>query len=81
VLEKLISWVGFGLDFEEALNQPQPGLKIRHIKAGIRLVETLCQCGEEPAARLIEEVDAQTKLIDLYHKEYMALSIKLMILR
>lgn len=81
ILDKLITWVAFGLNFKEAFEQPQPGLKLRHIKAGIRLVESLSQCGEEITLRMIEEADAQNKLLNLYHEEYMALIIKLMILR
>lgn len=80
-INKLIKWVEIGLNFEEALSQPQPGYKLRHIKAGIRLVETMCQCGEDVTSKLMNAVNIQQKLIDLYHKDYMALSIKLMILR
>ncbi|KAL1128905.1 hypothetical protein AAG570_013439 [Ranatra chinensis] len=76
-----MDWVLFGLDFEEGLNQVQLGLKIRHIKAGIRLVEALANCGDEITQRMIAETDAQNKLIEMYHCDYMALSIKLMILR
>ncbi|XP_054285555.1 protein virilizer-like isoform X1 [Macrosteles quadrilineatus] len=81
VIDTVISWVDIGLDFEDALSQPQPGYKLRHIKAGIRLVEALCQCGEEVTERLMAKVNVHKKLIELFHQDYMALSIKLMILR
>lgn len=54
---------------------------MRHIKAGIRLVDALCHCGEAITEKLLDAQDIHFKLLDLYHKEYMALSIKLMILR
>lgn len=69
------------MDFEDALSQPQPGYKLRHIKVGIRLVEAMCNCGEGITEKLMEKVNIHQKLIELYHQEYMALSIKLMILR
>lgn len=80
VLLTLLDWVEIGLNFDYALSQPQPGYKIRHIKSGIRLVEAVCKVnGTELIVR--KDYDAQMKLIELYHKEYMALSIKLMILK
>ncbi|CAH0389348.1 unnamed protein product [Bemisia tabaci] len=81
IIETLISWVDTGLNFEDALTQPQPAFKIRHIKAGLRLAEVLCKCSEQITLDLIERISLHRKLIDLYHIEYMALSIKLMILR
>ncbi|XP_075224431.1 VIR_N domain-containing protein isoform X2 [Lycorma delicatula] len=81
VLDKLLAWVDIGLDFEAALSQPQPGYKVRHIKAGVRLVEAIAQCSEQLVDRLIKDNKVHKKLIDLFHKDYMALSIKLMILK
>lgn len=77
----MIDSVSFGLNFSEALAQPQPGLKIRHIKAGIRLVEALSNCGEEVCMKMLEQTNAQDLLLNIYHEEYMALVIKLMVLR
>jgi len=81
ILQTLFKWVEIGLDFGLALSQPQPGYKVRHIKAGVRLVEALCHCGEAVTEQLLDAQDIHSKLLDLYHKDYMALSIKLMILR
>ncbi|XP_063240539.1 protein virilizer isoform X2 [Bacillus rossius redtenbacheri] len=81
MLEVLLQWVGTGLDFDLALNQPQPGYKVRHIKAGVRLVEALCQCGESVVTQMIEKHSVQSRLLDVFRREHMALSIKLMILR
>jgi len=80
-LYTLFKWVEIGLDFDLALSQPQPGYKVRHIKAGVRLVDALCHCGEAITEQLLDAQDVHSKLLDLYHKDYMALSIKLMILR
>lgn len=41
----------------------------------------MCQCGEQVVVQLVFSEDIHTRLLDLYHKDYMALSIKLMILR
>ena len=81
VLSRLFSWVKIGLDLESALAQPQPGYKIRHIKAGIRLVEALCSCGKDVVARLLTAHPVHHLLLQLYQQDHMALSIKLMILR
>uniref|UniRef100_A0A146LN92 Protein virilizer n=3 Tax=Lygus hesperus TaxID=30085 RepID=A0A146LN92_LYGHE len=81
LMSKLIEWVSFGLDFEEAFTQPRPAMKLRHIKVGIKLVETISDCGEDYAKQMIETANAQAGLLSLFHKEYMALVIKLMILR
>lgn len=81
IIQTLLKWVEIGLDFSLALSQPQPGYKVRHIKAGVRLVEALCHCGEAVTEQLLDAQDIHSKLLDLYHKDYMALSIKLMILR
>lgn len=81
MVNKIISCIQIGTNFEDALSQPQPGYKLRHIKVGVRLVEAMCHCGEEVTKKLMKHVNIHQKLIDLYHQEYMALSIKLMILR
>lgn len=80
-MDTIISWVKIGLDFDNALNQPQPGYKLRHIKVGVRLVEVVCNFSEEVSEKLFDQINVHQKLIELFHKEYMALSIKLMILR
>lgn len=81
VVSSLLKWVSIGLDFSLALDQPQPGYKVRHIKAGVRLVEAMCQCGESMVKKLLKAQDIHSALLELYHRDYMALSIKLMILR
>lgn len=81
LLLKLANIVNVGLDFEKAYHQPKPVFKVRHMKAGIRLVETLCRCGEDITVELVKSTDLQHKLLDLYDRDYVALSVKLAILR
>ena len=70
------------LDFEAACSQPQPAFKIRHIKTGARLMELLA-----PFSVLFEHllnkenVDPFIVVLSLYHQNYMALSIKLLLLK
>lgn len=80
-MDKLVEWVAFGLSFDEAYKQPRPAMKLRHIKVGIKLVETICECGEEFTRKMIVGADCQSLLLSLFHCECMALVIKLMILR
>lgn len=77
----MTSLVNIGLDFDKAYNQPKPVFKVRHLKAGIRLSETLSRFGEEINLQLIKSINLQHKLLDLYDKEYIALSVKLAILK
>ncbi|GLV34007.1 virilizer [Carabus blaptoides fortunei] len=75
----LMDFVKLGLDFECALTQNQPGYKIRHIKCGVRLTESCC--GSADFVNLLLEHNIHIQLLTLFDKEYMALSIKLLILR
>lgn len=78
----LINCIKIGLDFDAAFNQLQAGYKIRHIKCGIRLAEYLC-CYSGFMRLLIKESDYNIfeVIFDLYSNNYMALSIKLMIVK
>ncbi|KAI8128820.1 Protein virilizer [Lucilia cuprina] len=70
------------LDFEAACCQPQPAFKIRHIKTGARLMELLAPSAEIFNYLLINEnFDPFKVVLTLYHQNYMALSIKLMLLK
>lgn len=44
-------------------------------------MEVVCNFSEEVTEKLFVQINVHQKLIELFHKEYMALSIKLMILR
>lgn len=80
--ETIITLVKIGLDFECAMLQSQPGYKIRHIKIGARLAELLGCCNELIGLLLFrDKFDIFSVLFDLYGQKYMALSIKLMIIK
>lgn len=84
VLNFTLNFCRVGLDYELALSQTQATYKIRHIKCGIRLIEALCShkfSGDVVIMLLKNNVDVFARLFQLYSKNYMALSIKLMILK
>lgn len=78
----IYDWIKIGLNFEFALSQPQPGYKIRHIKAGVRLIEVLL-CYDDIADLILNQnqFDVFSQLLSTYDQKHMALSIKLMILK
>lgn len=81
-LKQIFNILVVALDFEAACAQPKPAFKIRHIKTGARLMELLA-----PSAQLfeyllhIEKYDPFKAILVLYHQNYMALSIKLLLLK
>ncbi|XP_055610444.1 protein virilizer [Uranotaenia lowii] len=78
----LLNCIKLGLDIDRAMTQPQPAYKLRHMKAGIRLTEFLGST--EPFIKLVleqEDFNIFDRLLGLYSQSYMALSIKLMIIR
>ncbi|XP_030387999.1 protein virilizer [Scaptodrosophila lebanonensis] len=70
------------LSFQAACMQPQPAFKIRHIKLGARMAELLCN-NVLLFQHLLKEhnFDAFEAVFKLYHEPYMALSIKLQLLK
>ncbi|KAL7737044.1 hypothetical protein ACLKA6_005265 [Drosophila palustris] len=70
------------LSFQAACMQPQPAFKIRHIKLGARMAELLCS-HEQLFQHLLEQhsFDAFDAVFSLYQEPYMALSIKLQLLK
>lgn len=81
ITETLLDWIEIALSYEMANVQDQPGYKIRHLKCGIRLIEWISSSFDFINLLWNNDFDIQLKLINLYKQEYMALSIKLMILR
>lgn len=78
----LLNCIKLGLDVDRAMTQPQPAYKLRHMKAGIRLTEFLGST--DVFIKVIleqEDFNIFDKLLGLYSQSYMALSIKLMIIR
>ncbi|XP_023242093.1 protein virilizer homolog [Centruroides sculpturatus] len=80
ILETLLNWVEEGLNFDAALKQSVPVYKVRHMKAGIRLAIALFQTDANITNKLLEK-DIPHKLLELYDQQFMALPIKLLILR
>lgn len=81
IVHTLIDWSKIALNYEMANAQEQPGYKIRHIKIGVRLAEWFCSSIHFIKLLWNEKFEIQQVLLDLYNKEYMALSIKLLILK
>lgn len=77
--DQLLHWVEHGLDLDAALGHVAPGAKLRHVKAGVRLAEAMCHCGLAEA--LVCGKALHERLLRLFHREHMALSIRLLILQ
>lgn len=69
------------LNYDMATAQDKACYKIRHIKCGVKLAEWCCHSGDFIRLLWEKKFYISDVLIDLYQREYMALSIKLMILR
>lgn len=84
IRDLLLTYAKIGLNFEFALAQQQPTYKIRHMKCGIRLAEALTSHRHNKSVvkyLLSIGIDLPMLLLEMYAKEYMALSIRLMILK
>ncbi|CAK1585840.1 unnamed protein product [Parnassius mnemosyne] len=80
----LIAFIKIGFNFDFALSQQQPTYKIRHMKCGIRLAEALMSHSHNDQVMKVfldNDIDIPMLLMEMYSKEYMALSIRLMILK
>jgi len=80
VIEKLVKIAFISINFEKAMNQLKPTFKVRHIKSGLKLTMELLSCGDSVNKALLS-ANLQDQLLNLYTKEHMAMSIKLLILR
>lgn len=76
----LLDWAEEGLDFKSALAQTQPAYKVRHMKAGIRLVTLLFLTGDDIISKLLDR-EIPGKLLQLFMAPYMSLPLKLQIVR
>lgn len=81
ITETLVEWLKIALNYTLANAQEQPGYKIRHIKCGVRLSEWCSNSTDFIKLLWKQDFMVHAVLLDLYGQEYMALSIKLMILR
>ncbi|RWS31806.1 Protein virilizer-like protein [Leptotrombidium deliense] len=80
MMQSLVEWVVDGLDYELAMKQPLTGSKVRHIKAGIKLLISLFDTRGEVVETILS-TEALRMLMDLYFKPYMSLPVKLLITR
>ncbi|KFB37241.1 hypothetical protein ZHAS_00004457 [Anopheles sinensis] len=81
-VDNLINCIRVGLDFERAMGQVQPAYKLRHMKSAIRLAEFLGPY--ESFMRIVlaqDDFNLFDRFLGLYSQHYMALSIKLIIIR
>lgn len=81
IIGTLLDWLKIALSYEMANIQEQPVYKIRHIKCGVRLAEWCCHSGEFIKILWESGFNIHEILLNLYDQEYMALSIKLMIMK
>ncbi|KAF7993249.1 hypothetical protein HCN44_006309 [Aphidius gifuensis] len=77
--DELSKIVNAGLDIELARSQPQPAYKVRHVKVGVRLAESICSITN--GSSILQSIDAPNKLLKLCMKENVALPVKLAALR
>lgn len=81
IISTLIDWIMIALNYEMATAQDKACYKIRHIKCGVKLAEWCCHSADFIRLLWEKRFYVSDVLLDLYQREYMALSIKLMILR
>lgn len=80
----LVTFCKIGLNLEFSLAQQGSTYKIRHMKCGIRLAEALVSHkhnGQVFTGLLQSGINVPMLLLEMYSKDYMALSIRLMILK
>lgn len=80
--QTIVSLIKCGLDWKCAMAQTQPAFKLRHLKIGARLAELLGGCNQLIAVLLFrEQYDLFARLFDLYSQQFMALSIRLQLIK
>ncbi|XP_018577529.1 protein virilizer isoform X2 [Anoplophora glabripennis] len=81
IVESLMDWLKIAMNYDLANIQDQPAYKIRHIKCGVRLADWCCTCIDFIKLLWQNNFNMHKELLNLYDQEYMALSIKLMIVK
>ena len=76
----LIGWVKTGIDFELAFRQKITAFKVRHLKAGLKLLGGLLQTTDRIVSQLLDERILET-IYKLFFKPYMTFPIKLLLIR
>uniref|UniRef100_A0A1B0GBW1 Virilizer N-terminal domain-containing protein n=1 Tax=Glossina morsitans morsitans TaxID=37546 RepID=A0A1B0GBW1_GLOMM len=81
-LKRIFQILRVALNFDSASAQTQPVFKIRHIKVGAKLMELLAPCQQLFEYLLqVEKYDPFQPLLSLLKQIFMALSIKLLLLK
>nr|CAH7713265.1 unnamed protein product [Callosobruchus chinensis] len=80
VMKTLTDWLKIALNYEMANLQDQPAYIIRHIKCGVKLAIWCCKSVEYIKYLWQNKFNIHQELLHLYEQEFMALSIKLMVL-
>lgn len=78
-IKHLSEIIDAGLNMEFAYSQPQPAYKIRHVKIGVRLAESLCRIKSGP--EILLNVNVPYKLLSLCLQENVSLPVKLAAIR
>ncbi|CAG9862506.1 unnamed protein product [Phyllotreta striolata] len=83
IVTTMLDWLKIAMNFELANLQTQPTYKIRHLKCGVRLADYCCTSDIflEILSRNDVNFNVHKNLLYLYEQEFMALSIKLAILK
>lgn len=80
--EMLFSCINIGLNYELAIQHTLPGCNLRHIKAGIRLIDCLAPCGKFISWILNDrQLNLFQHLVDLLRHQLIPMPIKVLISR
>ena len=80
VIKTLIDFVVDGIDFNLAMKQSNTAYKVRHLKAGIKLMIALSQTSDKILKQLLD-LNLTYSLLQLYERQYMTIPVRLLIIR
>lgn len=81
IFDTTVDWLKIALNYELANSQDQPIYKIRHIKCGLRIAQFCFESKIFLETLFKRNFNVFKILLNLYQEEFMAPSIKLMILK
>ncbi|QQP48941.1 Uncharacterized protein FKW44_009421, partial [Caligus rogercresseyi] len=79
--DRLLHYADVGLDMTKALSQSMPTFKVRHLKSGLKLILALVRWGGGDFVEDLLLGDIYGKLLRVFEDPYMAISLRLLILR
>ena len=80
LIAKLVKVGLSSIDFDAAMSQLKPPSKLRQIKSGLKLLLEMLGCHGDLVCTLLQS-EVQEKLVSLYSRDHMAMSVRLLILR